>query len=54
MTIFRDRLAGNIRIKKKFAPSIERIRISRNRIIAIFYMALALILLTIFLRWLEL
>ena len=54
MTIFKDRLARTIRIKKKFAPSIERVRISRNQIIAIFYMTLGVILLALFLRWLEL
>ncbi len=54
MTVFKDRLARTIRIKGKFAPSIERVRISRSRIIEILYMVLALILLALLLRWLEL
>ena len=53
MTVFKDRLARTIRIKKKFAPSTDRLRISRNRVIGIFFTALALILLALFLRWLE-
>ena len=53
MTIFKDRLPGTIRIKKKFAPSMERIRISRNRIIEIFFTILALTLLVLLFRWLE-
>ncbi|MHC4434555.1 MAG: hypothetical protein ACYTBS_22180 [Planctomycetota bacterium] len=54
MTIFKDRLPGTIRIKKKFAPSFERVRISRNRVIQCFYIILALILLALFFHWLEL
>jgi len=54
MTIFKDRLARTIRIKKKFAPSVERVRISRNQIIGGIYMILILILLLVVFRWLEL
>ena len=54
MTVFKDRLPGTIRIKKKFVPSMDRVRISRNRIIEIVYFVLSVILLVWFLRWLQL
>jgi hypothetical protein len=54
MTILKDRLPGTIRIKKRFAPSRERVRTSRNRVIQVIYVTLGLILLAVFLRWLEL
>lgn len=54
MTIFKDRLAATIRIKKRFAPSAERIRISRSWAVVAFYTILAVILAAIILRWLEL
>lgn len=50
MTVFKDRLPGTIRIKRKFAPSMERVRISRNTIIEIFLMILAVLLLAFVLQ----
>ena len=35
VTILKDRLPGSIRIKKKFAPSAERVRTARNTVIVV-------------------
>jgi hypothetical protein len=53
MTLFKDRLASTIRIKKRFAPSSERLRISRNRVIAVFFLMLAAALMALLFHWLE-
>ena len=54
MTVFKDRLPGTLRIKKKFVPSAEKVRISRNRVIQCFYIIPGLILLALLYQWLEL
>ena len=53
MTLFKDRLASTIRIKKRFAPSPERLRIAGNRVVAVFYLLLAVVLLALLFHWLE-
>ena len=53
MTLFKDRLPGTIRIKKKFAPSAERIRAVRRQVIAAIFIVLAIVLLAWLLDWLQ-
>jgi len=53
LTLLKDRLASTIRIKKRFAPSAERMRIARNRVFAVLYLILAVVLLALLFHWLE-
>ena len=53
MTVFKDRLASTIRIKRRFAPSAERVRTVRNRVFAVFYLLLVAALLALLFHWLE-
>jgi hypothetical protein len=53
MTVFKDRLARTIRIKKRFAPSSERLRIAGNRFFALLYMLLAVVVAALLFHWLA-
>ena len=53
MTIFKDRLAGTIRIKRKFAPSKERIKQARNNVIGVAIILLTLMVVLLVFDWLQ-
>jgi hypothetical protein len=53
MTIFKDRLAATIRIKRKFAPSPERIKQARNNVIGVAIILLALTVVLLVFGWLQ-
>ena len=52
MTIFKDRLASSIRIKRKFVPSTERIKTARNKAVALIFLLLAAFVILAILQWL--
>ena len=53
MTVFKDRLAAAIRIKRQFVPSAERIKAARNAVIALVMLLLTVILTVVIFSWLE-
>ena len=53
MTIFKDRLASSIRIKRKFAPSKERIKAVRNKAVALIFLLLTIGVILVIFQWLS-